>query len=94
MGRSPDTFRRSLGAFCLAAAMLMLTLGLTIRKERLQGELFVYYWLVCTVFTGLTMLIALLDLRAVRQRSREEESELVKDVLREFAPGNEEANED
>jgi hypothetical protein len=94
MGHSPDARRRWFGAICLTVATGMLALGLTALKTRLQGEVFVYYWLVCTIFTGLTMVVALLDLRAVRQRSQQEENDLLKNVLREFAPGEEDTSED
>ncbi len=94
MGHSPDTRRRWFGAICLTVATGMLALGLTVLQARLQGEVFVYYWLACTIFTGLTMVVALLDLRAVRRRSQQEENELVKNVLREFAPGEEDTTKD
>jgi hypothetical protein len=72
----------------------MLALGMTVLKSQLQGEVFVYYWLSCTLFTGLTMIVALLDLRAVRRRSQQEETELVRTVLREFARGEKEKLEE
>ena len=91
---NPDTRRRLFGAICLTTATLMLAFGLTILKSQLAGEVFVYYWLGCTIFTGLTMVVALFDLRAVRRRSQQEENELVKNVLREFARTDEEKQED
>jgi uncharacterized membrane protein YdcZ (DUF606 family) len=84
MSRSPDTCRRWFGSICLAVAAGMLILGQTAFKARLQQRAFIYYWLTCTLFTGVTLLIALLDMRAVRRRSQQEQSELVKNVLREI----------
>jgi hypothetical protein len=94
MDQSPDSRRRWFGAICLTTATLMLALGLTVLKSQLAGEVFVYYWLGCTIFTGLTMVVALLDLRAVRLRSRQEETELVKNVLQEFAREKDETAEE
>lgn len=94
MGYSPDTQRRLLGAVCLTVATLMLALGLTVLRTRLQGEVFVCYWLACTLFTGLTMIIALLDLRAVRHRSQEEHEALAKNILKEFAPRDKDAKDE
>ncbi len=94
MDESADNRRRWFGAICLTTATLMLALGLTVLKSQLAGEVFVYYWLGCTIFTGLTMVVALLDLRAVRERSRREEGELVKNVLHEFARPDEEKLEE
>ena len=47
----------------------MLILGMTVLKHRLQLQAFLYYWLICMLVTALTLVIALLDLRAVRLRS-------------------------
>ncbi len=81
MARSPHTRRRWFGSICLAVATGMLILGETVLKARLQQRAFIYYWLVCTLFTGITLLVALVDMRAVRRRSQREQSELVRNVL-------------
>ncbi|HZQ46874.1 MAG TPA: hypothetical protein VFC07_07685 [Verrucomicrobiae bacterium] len=91
MFRSRDTRRRWFGAICLTAAAGMLILGQTVLKARLQQQAFVYYWLTCTLMTGLTLLVALLDLRAVRRRSQQEQNELVKNVLREITDPDDES---
>jgi len=43
----------------------------------LKGVAFIIYWLVCFAFTGLALLIALLDLMIVRHRQREEQRDLI-----------------
>ena len=85
MARSPDRLRRVLGGICLAVSAGMLVLGQTMLKERLQGRTFIYYYLVCMAMTFLTLLIALLDLRAVRLRSRREQTRLIEEALRAVA---------
>jgi hypothetical protein len=85
MGRSPDTFRRVLGAVCLAISAGMLIVGQTALRDKLQGKVFIYYWLACMVMTCVTLMIALLDLRAVRLRSRREQTELIEEALRAIA---------
>jgi Na+/melibiose symporter-like transporter len=84
MALSSDARRRWLGVICLAIAAVMLILGQTVLKDSLRRQAFIYYWLACTVITGLTLVIALLDMRAVRLRSQREQKELLKDVFREI----------
>lgn len=76
-----DALRRWLGAFCLAVAAGMLIWGQTLLKPHLGGVWFVFYWLICLGFTVAALLIALLDLRAVRRRTRDEHRELVERTL-------------
>ena len=78
----------------VAIAAVMLLLGVTVLEGRLRPQGFIIYWLVCTVFTGLTMVVALIDLRAVRRRSRQEARELAQTVLGEFAPKDPERAEE
>jgi len=85
MALSRDGWRRLLGVIFLAVAGGMLLIGQTVLKDRLQSLDFVYYWLTCTVFTGLTLIVALLDMRAVRRRSQQQQSELLKNTLREIS---------
>ena len=87
MALSRDGWRRLLGVVFLAISAGMLLLGQTLLKNRLQSWDYVYYWLICTVFTGLTLIVALLDMRVVRRRSREQQSELVENTLREINLG-------
>jgi biotin transporter BioY len=90
----PGNPLRWLGAICLAVSAGMLVLGETWLKNRMDEETFLYYWLVCIVFTCLTMMIALLDLRAVRLRSRREQGKLIKDTLRTIGWESGEGRED
>jgi len=62
----------------------MLVLGLTVLKNRLRLQMFLYYWLVCMIVTAMALIIALLDMRAVRLRSRREEAELMTRTLLEI----------
>jgi hypothetical protein len=84
MALSQDARRRWLGGICLAISASMLILGMTVFKDRLRPQTFLYYWLICMLVTALTLLIALLDLRAVRVRSRREQAELVHRTLTEI----------
>src|SRR5882724_204297 len=87
MALSRDGRRRLLGLVFLSIAGGMLVVGQTVLKDRLQSLAFIYYWLTCTVFTGLTLIVALLDMRAVRRRSQEQQSELLKNTLRDISLG-------
>ena len=84
MGMSADFRRRMLGAIFLGISAVMLVLGLTVLKGRLHREALVYYWLACFVFVTLAMIVALLDFRAVRLKSRAEQKELIEKTLREM----------
>jgi len=77
MGNSRDALRRWLGAFCLAIAFGLLVWGETVLKPILTGFLFLIYWVGCFVFTIAAIVIALLDVRAVRRRTQAERRELL-----------------
>ena len=81
MGDSADAMRRWLGAFCLAVAFATLVWGETILKPLLHGALFLIYWIICFLFTCSAIVIALLDVRAVRRRVRAEQRELIERTL-------------
>ena len=83
MGNSADALRRWLGAFCLAMAFGMLIWGETLLKPFLTGILFIFYWLACFVFTCSSIVIALLDVRAVRRRIQAEQRDLIQRTLAE-----------
>ena len=68
----------------LALAMLMLIGGETVLKGRLAGLGFLSYWVACFVLTGMAMLVAIIDLRAVRRRTRDEQRVLLEDALKEI----------
>jgi hypothetical protein len=77
----PQNIRRWSGALYLAASILMLVAGVTVLEDRLKGFYFIYYWLICAMFTLLAFMIALLDFRAVRRRSQQAQTDLIRDVL-------------
>jgi hypothetical protein len=78
-----DMRRRRYGAFFLVLAAGLLIGGQTLLKSRLTGWVFVFYWGACFLFTGLAMLAALLDVRAVRRDVEEEHHHLVKRIFEE-----------
>ena len=77
MPDAAEARRRWFGLFYLVVAFAMLMWGQTFLKPRLTGWCFVVYWMACFVFTGLAILTALLDMRATRRRSREEQRHLL-----------------
>jgi hypothetical protein len=84
MQNSAEALRRWLGLFCLAVAAGMLIWGQTILKPVLKGFGFVIYWGICFFFTISAIVIALLDVRAVRQRIKAEQAELLAKTLQEI----------
>ena len=67
----------------------MLIWGQTILKSYLEGIGFVLYWLACMAFTGLALLTALLDIWAVRRRTREQQRDLLQRIFDEGEPNEE-----
>jgi hypothetical protein len=88
MGIDASGRRRWFGAVILTLAMLMLIAGETILKGRLAGLSFLLYWLACFVLTGTAMLAAILDLRAVQRRTRDEQRVLLENALIEIQTKN------
>ena len=84
MGLDAVSRRRIVGCIFLTVAVLLLAAGETVLSGRLSGVGFVLYWMVCFICTGLAMVVAYLDLRAVQRQTREEQRELVKDTLKEI----------
>src|SRR5438093_8086175 len=84
-----DARRRWFGMFFLIVSTGMLIWGQTILKPYLEGIGFVLYWLACMAFTGLALLTALLDIWAVRRRTREQQRDLLQRIFDE-AESNEE----
>ena len=76
--------RRWLGALVLLAAVGMLIAGQTILEGRLTGLGFVCYWLVCLALTGLAIVVAFLDARALRRRTRQAQHDLFADTLKQI----------
>jgi hypothetical protein len=81
MTNSVDAWRRWLGMFCLAVAAGMLIWGRTILASQLQGVGFIIYWLVCFLFTIASIVIALLDVRAMLRHIRDERADLLRRAL-------------
>ena len=84
-----DVRRRWFGVFFLLIAAGMLIWGQTILKPYLEGIGFVLYWLACIAFTGLALLTALLDIWAVRRRTREQQRDLLQRIFDEEASNEE-----
>jgi len=80
-GNAADARRRWFGVFFLIIAAGMLIWGQTILKPHLEGAGFVIYWLACMGFTGLAMVTALLDVWAVRRRTRDQQRELLRKIF-------------
>ena len=93
MGNSADALRRWLGAFCLAVAFALLIWGETVLKPFLKGFGFVLYWFACFIFTFSAIVIALLDVRAVRRRVQSEQRDLVERTLQDIEKKNDLAKE-
>ncbi len=74
--------------FCLAAASGMLIWGHTILTPHLKGMGFLIYWTVCFLFTIASIVIALLDVRAMLRNIRNERAELFRRALRDIEQGN------
>jgi UDP-N-acetylmuramyl pentapeptide phosphotransferase/UDP-N-acetylglucosamine-1-phosphate transferase len=68
-------------AIVLGIALVMVLLGLTLLSSFLFGLIYIFYWLVCIVFTLLALIFAYADLQRLRQRSREEQRELIERAL-------------
>jgi len=76
MGLDATARRRWLGALALAVALAMLLAGQTVLENHLGPLGSLVYWLVCAGFTGVAILTAFLDVRALQNRSRKEQREL------------------
>src|SRR6267378_1540155 len=84
MGMDDTARRRCFGGVVLAAAVGMLVAGETFLKSRLSGSTLVIYWLVCFFLTGLAMLVAFRDARAMLQRTGREQRDLLENTLKEI----------
>ena len=84
MAMDATTRRRWFGAVVLMAALAMLICGETVMKGKLGNLTFIAYWLVCLALTGLAIVVALLDARALQRRVRQEQRDLFKTTLKEI----------
>ena len=84
MGLEQAVRRRVFGAVSLGMALLMLILGQTVLQHELSGWPFLMYWLVCLVFTSVSIGVALVDARATRLQVKRERRELLEETLKEI----------
>ena len=84
MGLNATGRRRWFGAGVLLAAMVMLVAGQTVLQGRLSDFAFVVYWLICFVLTGLAVLVAFCDARALRHRTGQETRDLLQSTLQDI----------
>jgi membrane protein implicated in regulation of membrane protease activity len=82
MALDATTRRRWFGALVLLAALGMLIGGETVLKEKLANLAFIIYWLVCFGFTGVAIVIAFLDARALQRRTHQEQHDLFESTLK------------
>jgi len=85
MGLDVNLWRRWFGVFALVAALGMLIAGETVLQSKLKELSFLAYWFVCFCFTGLAVVVALLDARALRRRARQQRRELLTTTLKEIS---------
>jgi hypothetical protein len=76
-----DIRRRWLGVVCLGIAILMVVWGQFFLPRTLAPSLQAAFWLLCFVFTIAAILIALLDLLLLRQRTRAEKRALFAETM-------------
>jgi hypothetical protein len=85
MGLDATTRRRWFGGIVLTAALVMLVCGQTkVPSTDLGKILFLLYWPVCFILTGLAAIIALRDMQELRRRTREQQKELLDTALKEI----------
>lgn len=84
MTSETDIPHRKRGMVFLIIALLMLILGETVLRQSLSEVLFVLYWLVCFVFTGLAILFAFLDVASVQRQARARQRELLEKTIGEI----------
>jgi hypothetical protein len=76
---------RKRGMSFLVVSILLLVLGQTILRHTLTNAVFIVYWAVCFICTGLAILFSLLDFASVQRRAREEQRELIEKTVRDIA---------
>ena len=76
--------RRWFGGLVLVAAIIMLICGQTVLQGQLKPVVFVLYWILCFVLTGVAMIVAFRDLTDLQQRTRQEHRDLLENTLRDI----------
>jgi hypothetical protein len=79
---------RIAGLVFLGIALVLAILGQTVLRPRLDGLVFLFYWITCLVALGLAVAIALLDILLVRHEARREQIELLRQTLERTSAGN------
>lgn len=75
---------RWIGILFLATAVVLLALGQTVLKRRLDGIVFLGYWFLCFGCTVISMLVALLDIRTVKKTAVYRQKELFHKTVEEI----------
>jgi hypothetical protein len=84
MGLGATGRRRWFGAIVLGVALLMLIIGETALKGKMGDIAFLAYWLVCFVLTGIAIVVAFRDVKAVHNDVRSEQRSLLESTLKEI----------
>ena len=80
--------------FFLALAAGMLIWGHTILTPYLKGIGFLIYWMVCFLFTIASIVVALLDVRAMLRNIRSERMALLRSAMKDIKKGATKAQEE
>jgi hypothetical protein len=94
MNNAIDAWRRWLGMLFLTLAAGMLIWGHTFLESYLKGIGFLIYWMVCFFFTIASIVIALLDVRAVLRNVRSERMALLRRAMKDIKDGAAKAHEE
>ena len=62
----------------------MLILGQSVLKSKLDGRVYIRYWLICFALTGAAALVALVDLLIIKRETKAEQKELLDQTLHEI----------
>lgn len=73
--------RRTTGGLCLGGALAMLALGETKPVDSGGQVFFAVYWLACLLLAVAAMMLAILDLFAVRREARQAQRHLFEETL-------------
>lgn len=76
--------RRWIGGVSLGLAVVMVVAGERLVRGRISRGLELLYWLVCFVLTGVAIVVAMLDFRALKARIMSEHRDLVEKTLKEI----------
>jgi hypothetical protein len=82
MALDANVRRRWFGAIAVLAALAMVIGGETVLRDRLGPFATLIYWLVCLILTGVAVMMAFLDVRALGQRTRQEQRALFEATLK------------